>query len=647
MPANINIWGKANVEEWDKVTKKAAEIRQKSAKDMAAMGAGMMVAGAVIVAGLNAAGDAAAGWGEKVIDVQRLTGLGAAESSKWAAILDRYGVSGKSAGMVIKSLSNAIVTHNKALTDVGIATQDANGANRTTTAVLADVATYYSTATDKATANALAAKVLGKGYMALLDPLSEGGAAIYRIGETARKAGLILSQDAIDACEAYNEALKDTTQASLGLEVQVGLMVLPIKMQLIQALSAVVGWFSQLSPGMKQFIVIGAAVSAGVLLLVGFLLTLGMVASAATTSAVALSVSFGGTAIGAVAAAYAVGGLSAAVTTLWAALGPLAIPLLSVAAGVGILASKYAELAPAAQDYAQRVKAGELDPPTGWEQFLAPISTAAYWIETWTSDAAGAGTVAGTLGAVMGDLATTTAEVAAETKGYTDELIYQVNYLTRSQTAEQTALQDKIALKAATKAVADAVHTYGKNSNEARLARLNLTEAEKKSKDSSKVARDSVRDAGAAAGAAAVQYDKLVRAVEKANARLRQTPHAAVRIPGTQILLAAGGIIRRATSAIVGEAGPEVVIPLNDRVRAMQLMLESGLSSLVAPSFAFAPAGGGSYGGGASSHSSRSVVIAEGAVQLSFPGGTSATVEEVKAIVRDGLKQLADQVARR
>ena len=300
---------------------------------IAMMGAGLAVAGA-----LNAAADQAVAYGGEVVDIQRLTGLAAEESSKWAAILDRYGVSGKSAGMVIKSLDNAIVGHNKALEAAGIATQNADGTNRDATAVLADLADYYSKATDKTAAAALAGKVLGKGYMALLPILANGAAGIDDVTESAMKAGLILGQDSVDAVKKYSKALKDNEEAEKGLEVQTGLMVLPIKTSLVQALGNVLGWFEKLSPAWKQAIVLGAELSAGALIIGGALMTLGLVSAAATTAMAATAVSFGGTAIGAVAAAYAVGGLSAAVETLNAAvaLGPIGLVALAGAIGLAV-----------------------------------------------------------------------------------------------------------------------------------------------------------------------------------------------------------------------------------------------------------------------------------------------------------------------
>src|SRR5690606_27368283 len=50
-----------------------------------------------------------------------------------------------------------------------------------------------------------------------------------------------------------------------------------------------------------------------------------------------------------------------------------------------------------------------------------------------------------------------------------------------------------------------------------------------------------------------------------------------------------GGIIRRPTVGLVGEAGPEVIIPLTRPARARQLADQSGLTSILAQAL---PGGG-------------------------------------------------------
>lgn len=66
---------------------------------------------------------------------------------------------------------------------------------------------------------------------------------------------------------------------------------------------------------------------------------------------------------------------------------------------------------------------------------------------------------------------------------------------------------------------------------------------------------------------------KLIRAL----ARLRDRPQG----PGGPQEFADGGIVATRTSAIVGEAGPEVIIPLTRPARAAQLARDSGLTQIL------------------------------------------------------------------
>ncbi len=62
--------------------------------------------------------------------------------------------------------------------------------------------------------------------------------------------------------------------------------------------------------------------------------------------------------------------------------------------------------------------------------------------------------------------------------------------------------------------------------------------------------------------------------------------------------LAEGGIYNKPTLAMVGEAGPEVLLPLNDINRTMDLLSQSGLLQSISQAMAIGGSGGGSYGGG-------------------------------------------------
>jgi hypothetical protein len=55
------------------------------------------------------------------------------------------------------------------------------------------------------------------------------------------------------------------------------------------------------------------------------------------------------------------------------------------------------------------------------------------------------------------------------------------------------------------------------------------------------------------------------------------------RGPGGQQKYAEGGIVTGPTNALIGEAGPEAVIPLSKPGRAAEIMNQAGLTSMVSP----------------------------------------------------------------
>jgi hypothetical protein len=81
-----------------------------------------------------------------------------------------------------------------------------------------------------------------------------------------------------------------------------------------------------------------------------------------------------------------------------------------------------------------------------------------------------------------------------------------------------------------------------------------------------------------------------------------------------------GGIVTRATAAVIGEAGPEVVLPLNRPRRALELAMESGLFSVLASGTAAARSSAGST---TSSDAGAGVVVQPGAVVIQFNGAVT------------------------
>lgn len=82
-----------------------------------------------------------------------------------------------------------------------------------------------------------------------------------------------------------------------------------------------------------------------------------------------------------------------------------------------------------------------------------------------------------------------------------------------------------------------------------------------------------------------------------------------------------GGIVTRATAAVIGEAGPEVVLPLTQPRRARELAAESGLLDvLMSGSSNLTGARAAGRSSGAAGTGAGGVVVQEGAVVIKFEG---------------------------
>jgi len=219
----------------------------------AAAGAASVAAGKGIQSALDGATTAAQDYGSQVVLIQRLTGATAAESSTWAAVLGRFNVEGRATALVIKSLSTEIANQGTNLKTVGVATQNADGTNRTSMAVLGDLAEAYKNAKDKTDILAVGSKALGRGFTALLPVLANGKKGIEDLAKAAQSNGLIFSNADIQAVKDYNAALKDNEDSVKGTTVQVGLATLPWETFKTRTIGGLLKNLHEVSPEMTTF----------------------------------------------------------------------------------------------------------------------------------------------------------------------------------------------------------------------------------------------------------------------------------------------------------------------------------------------------------------------------------------------------------
>jgi len=219
------------------------------------IGGGMVVAGAAMAGfgfavgkALDGATDKTMAFGKEVVALQRMTGMGAEEASKFTAVFQRFGIEGKTVGMLLKGLGGAIIGQSEDLKKMGIATQDASGKNRDMMDVLADFADYYSKATDKTVANAMAAKLLGRNWQALLPVLSSGSGAIKKIGDDLEASGGVLSQADLDEIKKFAGVQKDNAAAMETFTRKVGLANIPLETFKTTMLAGIIDKLNEIDP---------------------------------------------------------------------------------------------------------------------------------------------------------------------------------------------------------------------------------------------------------------------------------------------------------------------------------------------------------------------------------------------------------------
>lgn len=115
-----------------------------------------------------------------------------------------------------------------ALKALGVSATDVNGQIRPTEQVLLDLADKFSSMPDGADKAALAVKLFGKEGLAIIPLLNQGREGITSLMEEARRLGLVLSEDAARASEAFNDNLTRLSAVTEGVRRQIGAAVIPI-----------------------------------------------------------------------------------------------------------------------------------------------------------------------------------------------------------------------------------------------------------------------------------------------------------------------------------------------------------------------------------------------------------------------------------
>lgn len=237
----------------------AQQLKEASAK-VGEFGDKVKGAGKAFQGVSTAAGGALAGMvgmavkaGQSADDINTLakqTGLSTAEIQKFKYASDLIDVpletlTGSMAKLTknMASAQNGSKNTQQAFDDLGISIENNDGTLRSNQEVFDAVIMRLGFIENETQRDAIAMQIFGKSAQDL-NPLILGGAdALAQLGQEAEDMGLILSQDALDSANAFNDEL-DKTKAQLGgtfgaLGAEIGTLLLPILQNLVEFVQSV------------------------------------------------------------------------------------------------------------------------------------------------------------------------------------------------------------------------------------------------------------------------------------------------------------------------------------------------------------------------------------------------------------------------
>ena len=164
------------------------------------------------VAGLTGLASLAVKAGQTADDLNTLskqTGFTTEELQKMKYAADRIDVSMETITGAAQKMTKQLSSSEQKFTDLNVATKNQDGTFRNVTDIFYDTITALSQIENETQRDAAAMEIFGKSANELAGIVDDGGAALRQLGEEAENAGLILSQDTLDAANKFNDAIDE------------------------------------------------------------------------------------------------------------------------------------------------------------------------------------------------------------------------------------------------------------------------------------------------------------------------------------------------------------------------------------------------------------------------------------------------------
>ena len=214
-------------------------------------------AGALSVAALKKGFDAVvdlanatSAYGDKVDKQSQALGLSRKAYQEWDYILGQNGASIDSLGVSMKTLNSLVLDaaaggkeSKNAFAQLGLGIHEIEQLEPEKQ--FEEVVRAFQKMPAGAKKSALAVKIFGRNGMELLPLLNQSSTSIDELRARAEELGIIMSDDAVDASVAYNDAMDDLNRTFNGLKYSVGAKLLPAFTTAVQKITGFVGKISK------------------------------------------------------------------------------------------------------------------------------------------------------------------------------------------------------------------------------------------------------------------------------------------------------------------------------------------------------------------------------------------------------------------
>lgn len=216
---------------------------------------------------VNAFGDL----GGQTLKLQRYMGGTAEDASRLAHAFTMTGIDSDTAGKSLGILSKHLTANDAAAKSLGTAYRDAHGKLLPMGQILPSIAQQFSTMPNGPEKTALAMRLFGRAGVSMLPFLSKGAKGIKELQEQSDALGTTLSGDDLDAVKENTKAKRTWGEAVKGLQVSLGRELYPaltavtkfLSGSVVPVIRTVVTWIKEHKDAVGLVVgVIGAAIAA-------------------------------------------------------------------------------------------------------------------------------------------------------------------------------------------------------------------------------------------------------------------------------------------------------------------------------------------------------------------------------------------------